>query len=75
MRRFSPEVQTLRLKNLHRVTEPQLQEFEDGITKASRWQHDQPPALSLAVPEPDELRADLDSFEAWVRTIKKQNDS
>ncbi len=75
VRRFSPEVQSLRLKNLHRVTEQQMQDFEAGMTKASRWQHDQPPGLSLAAPEPDELRKDLESFETWVRTIKKQHDS
>jgi hypothetical protein len=74
VRRFSPEVQTLRLKNLHRVGEQQMEQFEAGMTKASRLQHDQPPALGVTIPEPDELLADLESFEQWVRTIKKQND-
>ncbi len=72
LRRFSPEVQTLRLKNLHRVSEQQMDDFDAGMTKASRLQHDQPPALGVTVPEPDELLADLDAFDNWVRAIKKQ---
>jgi len=37
-------------------------------------QHDQPPALGAAIPEPAELLADLEAFDNWVRTIKKQYD-
>jgi len=44
------------------------------MTKTSRLQHDQPPALGVAIPEPAELLADLEAFDNWVRTIKKQYD-
>jgi recombinational DNA repair ATPase RecF len=75
VRRFSPEVQTLKLKNIHLITEAQMQQFEAGMTKTSRWQHDQPTALGLIFPEPDELLADLNTFHEWVKVIKKQHDT
>mgnify|MGYP001619776104 CR=1 FL=1 len=65
----------MKLKNIHLITEAQMQQFEAGMTKTSRWQHDQPSTLGLTFPEPDELLADLEAFNGWVRTIKKQHET
>ena len=76
VRRFQAEVQTLRLKNLHRITEQQMQDFEAGMTKSSAWiqGHDHATALALPVPEPAEAVSDLEALERWVKELKKQNE-
>jgi energy-coupling factor transporter ATP-binding protein EcfA2 len=75
LRRFHPEVQTLRLRNLHRITEVQMETFMAGMTKSSQWiqGHDHATALALAVPDYDEVSADFAVFEQWMQTMKKQN--
>ena len=75
LRRFSREVQTLRLRNIHRVTEQQMVDFEAGMTKASDWiqGHDHATELALPVPEPSELAADLDALDRWVKEVRKQH--
>lgn len=75
LRRFSPEVQTLRLRNLHRITEQHMADFEAGMTKASAWiqGHDHATELALPVPEPAEVSADLAALERWVADVKQQH--
>jgi hypothetical protein len=76
LRRFGQEVQTLRLKNLHRVTVQQMLDFEAGMSKASEWiqGHDHATALALPVPEPAEASADLDALDRWVKEVKRQHE-
>jgi energy-coupling factor transporter ATP-binding protein EcfA2 len=73
IRRLSPEVQTLRLANLHRITEDLTVRFEAGMTKASAWiqGHDHPAELALSPPAPAEFNADLTALEIWVAEVKK----
>lgn len=77
VRRFNPEVQTLRLRNLHRITEAQMETFKAGMTKTSRWiqGHDHAAALALPLPEYDEVSGDFATFEQWMESIRKQNDT
>lgn len=77
VRRFSPEVQTLRLRNLHRITEQQMETFEAGMTKTSQWiqGHDHAAELALPIPEPDELATDFDVIDRWVAELRKQNEA
>jgi energy-coupling factor transporter ATP-binding protein EcfA2 len=76
LRRFSPEIQTLRLKNLHRLTEQHMTDFEAGMTKASAWirGHDHATELALPVPEPVEVTADLDALDRWVKDVKRHHE-
>lgn len=73
IRRFGKEVQTQRLKNLHRLNEQHLIDLEAGMTRTSDWiqGHDHAADLSLPVPEPHEAAADLDALERWVTAVKK----
>lgn len=75
VRRFNPEVQTQRLRNLHRITEEQMQTFTAGMTKTSKWiqGHDHATLLALPVPEYEEVSADFTTFEQWMETMRKQN--
>jgi energy-coupling factor transporter ATP-binding protein EcfA2 len=74
IRRFGKEVQTQRLKNLHRLTQQHLIDLDAGMTRASDWVqgHDHAPDLALPVPEPHEAAADLDALDGWVRDVRKQ---
>jgi len=75
VRRFSPEVQTLRLRNLHRITEDQMNAFASGMAKSSQWiqGHDHATDLALSVPGYAEVAADFASFEEWMKALRKQN--
>ncbi len=72
IRRFGKEVQTQRLKNLHRLTEQHLADLDAGMTRASEWiqGHDHAADLALPIPEPHEVAADLDTLEQWVKTVR-----
>jgi hypothetical protein len=77
VRRFNPEVQTLRLRNLHRITEAQMDTFMAGMTKASQWiqGHDHATLLALPLPDYEEVSADFATFEQWMEEIRRQNNS
>lgn len=74
IRRFGKEVQTQRLKNLHRLTEQHLIDLDAGMARTSEWiqGHDHAADLALPVPEPHEAVADLDALERWVKELRKQ---
>ncbi len=74
IRRFGTEVQTKRLKNLHRLTEQQLLALDAGMTRASEWVqgHDHAAGLALPVPTPVEASADLDALDRWVKEVRKE---
>lgn len=40
------------------------------MTKCSKWLHDQAPAARAPVPEPAELKADIEALEGWVKAIR-----
>ena len=62
----------------NRVTTPISEEdckaVDAGMTKCARWLpgHDQSAAAKEDVPEPDELKADIEALETWVREINKR---
>jgi hypothetical protein len=70
MRRFDQEIQTQRLKFLHKISEQQMQVFEQGMTRASEQAHDHPAELALPIPEPAELDSDLVALEQWVAGVR-----
>jgi hypothetical protein len=45
---------------------------EAAVTKCSKWLpgHDQAAAARAPVPEPPELKADIDALEGWVAKIR-----
>jgi len=72
--RFRESVQTKQINKLSEITEQDCKEFEAGMTKCSRWLpgHDQSGAANESVPEPDELKADLDCLDAWITRIRNR---
>lgn len=48
--------------------------LEAAMTKCSKWLpgHDQAAAAKQDIPEPDELRIDIDALENWVASIRER---
>jgi len=72
--RFRPSVQTQRLSVVADITHEDCQALDAAMTKCSRWLtgHDQAAAARAPVPEPTELKDDIEALESWVATIHKR---
>ncbi|MCV0384758.1 MAG: hypothetical protein K5799_15155, partial [Erythrobacter sp.] len=72
--RFSPAIQTQRLRRVVDVTEEDLTAVDAGMTKCSAWLegHDQPATANEALPDPDEIDADIRALRTWVQSIRRR---
>ena len=72
--RFRADVQTQQIEKISDITPEDCKTVDIAMTKCSKWLpgHDQAPAAKQDVPEPDELKADIDELENWVSTIRKR---
>lgn len=72
--RYRPGVQTQQIAKLADVTEEDCRQVDAAMTKCSRWLrgHDQAAAARAPVPGPDELKADIDALDSWVKAINKR---
>ncbi len=72
--RYRPGVQTQQIAKLADVTEEDCRQVDAAMTKCSRWLrgHDQAAAARAPVPVPDELKADIDALDSWVKAINKR---
>lgn len=72
--RYRPNVQTQQIRRIADITNEDCQTLEMAMTKCSRWLtgHDEAAAARAPVPEPDELKADIDLLDNWVKTINKR---
>lgn len=70
--RFRPGVQTQQIGKIADITAEDCGTLEAAMTKCSRWLpgHDQAPAARAPVPEPAELKADIEALERWVGAIR-----
>ncbi len=72
--RYRPSVQTQPIAKIADVTDEDCRQLEAGVTKCSRWLpgHDQAAAARAPIPDPAELKADIDTLESWVKAINKR---
>ncbi|MCB1032839.1 MAG: ATP-binding protein [Acidobacteria bacterium] len=72
--RYRQSVETRRARKLADIADTDCDALDAGMTKCSRWLrgHDQPPAENTSVPEPDEVKQDIDALNGWVTTIRKR---
>jgi energy-coupling factor transporter ATP-binding protein EcfA2 len=72
--RFERGIHTQQLKKLHDITEADLDAVDKGMTKSSRFiqAHDQASAVNEPIPVPDELKADIDALDDWVKAIRNR---
>lgn len=70
VQRFQKSVSSLRLKYL--TAHPRvMRRIEAGMTKTSTFSHDNAPGSSDHVPDPAEMKADLDELSALAELLRK----
>ena len=72
--RFRPGVQTQHIGTIADITVEDCGTLHAAMTKCSKWLpgHDQAPAARAPVPEPTELKADIEALETWARAIRSR---
>jgi energy-coupling factor transporter ATP-binding protein EcfA2 len=70
--RFRPSVQTQHIGTIADITAEDCQMVDVAMTKCSRWLHDQAAAARAPVPDPAELKADIEALENWVAAIRSR---
>lgn len=72
--RYRPGVQTRQIKTIADITPNDCAAVDTAMTKCSKWLagHDQAAAARAPVPEPTELRADIEALEQWVSAIRQR---
>lgn len=72
--RYRPGVQTQQIGKIADITAEDCRTVETAMSKCSRWLpgHDQAAAARAEIPEPAELRADIEALEGWVSLIRKR---
>lgn len=72
--RFRPGVQTQQIIKLVDIDDDDCRILDAAMTKCSKWLpgHDQAAAARAPVPEPAELKADIEALEEWVAAIRNR---
>ncbi len=72
--RFRPGIQTQHIGTITDITPEDCGTLDAAVTKCSRWLpgHDRAPAARAPVPEPAELKADIEALESWVGAIRRR---
>ena len=72
--RYRTNIQTTQVLKIADITEEDCRVLEAAMTKCSKWLpgHDQAPAARAEIPEPDVLKADIDTLENWVSVIRSR---
>lgn len=68
--RYRPGVQTQHIAIIADITADDCRTIDAAMTKCSKWLHDQAAAARAPVPEPGELKADIEALENWVAAIR-----
>ena len=70
--RFRKGIETQRLAMVQ-VEDTDYEQINAGMSKCSNYAHDKAMMGGVAVPEPDELLADINALEAWRTTVDQRN--
>jgi energy-coupling factor transporter ATP-binding protein EcfA2 len=72
--RFRETIETQRLRKIGDITQNDLDTIEAGMSKASKWEggHDHALATNEPMPPPNELNADIDALDEWVKSVRKR---
>jgi len=72
--RYRESVQTQQIRKIADITEQDCEQLEAGMTRCSKWLHDQAAAENEDVPQPEELKADIEALEEWVAAIRQRRE-
>lgn len=72
--RYRPGVQTQQISKISDISAEDCKSVETAMTKCSTWLpgHDMAAAARALVPEPAELKADIETLATWVAAIHKR---
>ena len=72
--RYRSGVQTQQIKKISDISNNDCKTVDIAMTKCSKWLpgHDQAPAAKEDIPEPNELKTDIESLENWISEIRKR---
>ena len=72
--RYRPGVQTQQIGMIADITDGDCRTVDSAMTKCSKWLpgHDKAAAARAPVPEPSELKADIEALESWVDAVRKR---
>ena len=72
--RYRPSIQTQQVAHIADITSTDCKTLETAMTKCSKWLpgHDQAAAAHAPVPEPTELKADIDKLDNCITEIHKR---
>lgn len=72
--RFRPSVQTQHIGMIADITDEDCRILDAAMSKCSKWLpgHDQAAAARAPVPEPSELKADIQELQNWVSSIRNR---
>ena len=72
--RFRSSVQTQQVTLLKDITRDDCRAVEFAMTKCSRWLrgHDKAPAARTPVPDPSEIKTDIDKLDEFLATIRQR---
>jgi len=72
--RYRPSVQTQQVAYIADITAEDCRAVETAMTKCSTWLpgHDKAAAARAPVPDPAELKADIETLEIWVSAIRNR---
>ncbi len=72
--RFRESIQTQQIESIADIAVEECRILDTAMTKCSKWiaGHDQAAAARAPIPEPAELKRDIENLENWVETIRKR---
>ena len=72
VQRFQRPVHTLKLKDLAKLSASDCNFLDSLMTKYSGFEHSQPAESPVELPEPKDLRADINSLKEWREEYSKR---
>jgi len=76
VQRFRRSITTMgKIHKLALINKEDCQLFDDFMTKYSRYEHSQSYETPVELPEPDELKADIERLQTWIREFNKRQAS
>ena len=71
--RYRSGIETKRIAHIADINEVDCKTVEKAMTKCSPWTgHDQAPAARAPIPDPAELKSDIETLENWVAAIRRR---
>lgn len=75
--RYRPSVQTQQISAVANVPLEECRILEAAMTKCSKWLpgHDQAAAARAPIPEPSEIKTDIEALDNWIATVRNRQKS